>query len=127
MSLWQASRHCAQGQVVYNPAIKGVLPYYQGECAVVPVMDKNHVGVEPGAVIVDGKYPPAVARRGLSIPDDGEWYTVVLRLQADGSLAHALLPGLCWDYDADKVPLAGVRRWPGGQPEIVDRRPFVFW
>jgi len=99
MSLWQASRHCAQGQVVYNPAIKGVLPYYQGECAVVPVMDKNHVGVEPGA----------------------------LRLQADGSLAHALLPGLCWDYDADKVPLAGVRRWPGGQPEIVDRRPFVFW
>jgi len=67
---------------------------------------------------------------GLTIPDDGEWYTVVLvwiPVEPNGwRVEHRVLPGLSYDEDVDKTPLAQVCS-VNGELRIEDRRQFLMW
>ena len=78
-------------------------------------------------------YPPE--EKTLEIPTDDGWYTVLLRLEPfkvtnrgeswkGFRVRPEVLPGLSWDYDSDKEPLAAVYR-EGDRIRIEDRRRFL--
>ena len=78
-------------------------------------------------------YPPE--EKVLKIPTKDGWYTILLALEPfkvtrrrgtikGFKVKPKVLPGLSWDYDSDKEPLASVYR-EGDQIRIEDRRRFL--
>lgn len=110
--------------------MKGVLRFWLGEYEV-QAAGGNRAVIEPGGVVFPGNHTwDDDTEQAITVPDDGEWYTVLLALkpvEPKGWHVHpAVLPGLAWDNDRDKVPLA-LARVQDGQLEIEDRRSWALW
>ena len=106
----------------------GVIAYWADEC-LIGTADQNQVTIATGRLFYgNGQSWSQDEAVHLEIPNDGEWYSVVARLvpvwPGGWRVQMHIYLGLSWDYDSDKIVLAGVRNTKG-EIEIADRRSFI--
>ena len=95
--------------------IHGWLNEYETHAGETCPDEECEIVISSGAVIFhNGHHWDNNEEQTLFVPDDGNWYTVaqvIYPVEPRGWLVSLeLLPGLSWDYDLGKEPLAQMTR-----------------